>query len=105
MKLAGPETTPLSTAPPTWPAEICQACHHCPWPDMHLSAIHIYGGAAMTKTLIDIDDELLAEAATILGTSSIKDTVNAALADVLGGALTGQGPVVRPQRDDLLGPT
>ena len=37
----------------------------------------------MTETLIDIDDELLGEAATILGTSSIKDTVNAALADLL----------------------
>jgi Arc/MetJ family transcription regulator len=37
----------------------------------------------MTETLIDIDDELLAEAATILGTSTKKDTVNAALADVL----------------------
>jgi Arc/MetJ family transcription regulator len=36
----------------------------------------------MTETLIEIDDELLAEAATILGTSSIKDTVNAALADL-----------------------
>jgi Arc/MetJ family transcription regulator len=37
----------------------------------------------MTETLIDIEDELLDEAATVLGTSSIKDTVNAALADVL----------------------
>jgi Arc/MetJ family transcription regulator len=37
----------------------------------------------MTETLIDIDDELLAEVATILGTTSIRDTVNAALADVL----------------------
>jgi Arc/MetJ family transcription regulator len=37
----------------------------------------------MTKTLIDIDDELLAKAAAVLGTSTKKDTVNAALADVL----------------------
>jgi len=37
----------------------------------------------MTETLIDIEDELLDEAATVLGTSSIKDTVNAALADAL----------------------
>jgi Arc/MetJ family transcription regulator len=37
----------------------------------------------MTKTLIDIDDELLAKAAAVLGTNTKKDTVNAALADVL----------------------
>jgi Arc/MetJ family transcription regulator len=58
----------------------------------------------MTETLIDIDDELLDEAATILGTSSIKDTVNAALADVLGGARSKQRPVIRPQRVHLLAP-
>ncbi|MBN1170689.1 MAG: type II toxin-antitoxin system VapB family antitoxin [Micromonosporaceae bacterium] len=33
----------------------------------------------MTKMLIDIDDEALAEAATLLGTSTKKDTVNQAL--------------------------
>ncbi|WP_155054776.1 type II toxin-antitoxin system VapB family antitoxin [Streptomyces blattellae] len=33
----------------------------------------------MTKTLIDIDDELLAEAAIAFGTKTKKDTVNAAL--------------------------
>jgi Arc/MetJ family transcription regulator len=48
---------------------------------MHLSAIHI-GGAAMTKTLIDIDDELLAGATAALGTTT-KDTVNQALARVI----------------------
>jgi Arc/MetJ family transcription regulator len=37
----------------------------------------------MTKTLIDIDDALLAKAADALGTSTKKDTVNAALAEVL----------------------
>jgi Arc/MetJ family transcription regulator len=37
----------------------------------------------MTKTLIDIDDELLAKAAAVLGTSTKKDTVNTALAAVL----------------------
>ncbi|MEU3886252.1 type II toxin-antitoxin system VapB family antitoxin [Streptomyces sp. NPDC029041] len=33
----------------------------------------------MTKTLIDIDEELLAEAAIVFGTKTKKDTVNAAL--------------------------
>lgn len=33
----------------------------------------------LTKTLIDIDDALLAEAAEALGTTTKKDTVNAAL--------------------------
>jgi Arc/MetJ family transcription regulator len=34
---------------------------------------------AVAKTLIDVDEELLAEATTALGTVSKKDTVNAAL--------------------------
>ncbi|GAA4294878.1 hypothetical protein GCM10023086_07520 [Streptomyces venetus] len=33
----------------------------------------------MAKTLIDIDEELLAEAAIVFGTKTKKDTVNAAL--------------------------
>jgi Arc/MetJ family transcription regulator len=33
----------------------------------------------MAKTVIDIDDEALADAAEILGTKTKKDTVNAAL--------------------------
>ena len=33
----------------------------------------------MAKTLVDIDEELLAEATTALGTSTKKDTVNSAL--------------------------
>jgi Arc/MetJ family transcription regulator len=33
----------------------------------------------MTKMLIDIDDEALAEAAALLGTTTKKDTVNQAL--------------------------
>ena len=33
----------------------------------------------MAKTLLDVDEELLAEASTALGTSTKKDTVNAAL--------------------------
>jgi Arc/MetJ family transcription regulator len=33
----------------------------------------------MTKTLLDVDDDLLAEATAALGTSTKKDTVNEAL--------------------------
>ncbi|KAB8181879.1 type II toxin-antitoxin system VapB family antitoxin [Microbispora catharanthi] len=37
----------------------------------------------MTKTVIDLDDAALAEAAKLLGTSSKKDTVNAALREIV----------------------
>jgi Arc/MetJ family transcription regulator len=38
----------------------------------------------MAKTLIDVDEELLAEATTALGTATKKDTVNEALRKVVG---------------------
>lgn len=44
----------------------------------------------MTKTLIDIDDALLSKAAEALGTTTKKDTVNAALAEVLRVRAAGQ---------------
>lgn len=37
----------------------------------------------MTRTLIDLDDALLLQVQQILGTSTKKDTVNAALAEVV----------------------
>ncbi|MRH86523.1 type II toxin-antitoxin system VapB family antitoxin [Nocardia sp. SYP-A9097] len=37
----------------------------------------------MSRTVLDVDDELLAQAAKILGTSKKVATVNAALADVV----------------------
>jgi Arc/MetJ family transcription regulator len=37
----------------------------------------------MTKTLLDVDDDLLAEATAALGTSTKKDTVNEALRAVV----------------------
>jgi Arc/MetJ family transcription regulator len=37
----------------------------------------------MTKRQIDIDDDLLDQVRTILGTKTIKDTVNSALAEIL----------------------
>ena len=41
----------------------------------------------MTRTLIDVDDRLLGRAQEILGTGSKKDTVNAALREVVRRAL------------------
>lgn len=37
----------------------------------------------MSKTLIDVDDELLTNAAQVLGTNTKKDTVNRALAEAV----------------------
>ena len=37
----------------------------------------------MGKTLIDVDDDLLARCRQVLGTSTKKDTVNAALREVV----------------------
>ncbi|MCU1645959.1 MAG: hypothetical protein JWN03_6234 [Nocardia sp.] len=37
----------------------------------------------MSRTVLDVDDDLLAQAAKILGTSKKVATVNAALADVV----------------------
>ena len=37
----------------------------------------------MSKTVIDLDDALLAEAADLLGTTTKKDTVNRALAELI----------------------
>lgn len=41
----------------------------------------------MSRTLIDIDDDMLARAAQALGTATKKDTVNAALAEVVKAEL------------------
>lgn len=40
-------------------------------------------GVLVSRTVIDLDDELLASVARELGTSTKKDTVNAALREVL----------------------
>ena len=45
----------------------------------------VYTGE-MAKRLIDIDDELLSEASELLGTRTMKDTVNLALSDVVNTA-------------------
>jgi len=39
--------------------------------------------AMVSKTLIDIDDDLLAQSQEILGTTTKKDTVNAALREIV----------------------
>ena len=44
----------------------------------------------MTKRLVDIDDDLLEEATEILGTSTMKETVNEALAEVRRAELRRQ---------------
>jgi Arc/MetJ family transcription regulator len=44
----------------------------------------------MTRTLIDADDELLERARAVLGTRTKKDTVNAALAQVVALAARRQ---------------
>ena len=41
----------------------------------------------MTKRLVDIDDDLLAEASEILGAETMKETVNRALEEAIGIAL------------------
>ena len=41
----------------------------------------------MTKRLVDINDSLLAEAREVLGTATMKDTVNRALEEVVARAL------------------
>lgn len=44
----------------------------------------------MTKRLVDIDDKLLRDAKRCLGTKTMKDTVNTALAEVAKMALRRQ---------------
>jgi Arc/MetJ family transcription regulator len=41
----------------------------------------------MTKRLVDIDDELLAQAREVLGTATMKDTVNRSLREVVNAEL------------------
>jgi Arc/MetJ family transcription regulator len=50
---------------------------------LFLICIYERRGFGMAKTVIDLDDEALAEAARLLGTSSKKDTVNAALREII----------------------
>jgi Arc/MetJ family transcription regulator len=40
----------------------------------------------MSKRLVDIDDELLGEASEVLGSSTMKETVNRALLEVVHAA-------------------
>jgi Arc/MetJ family transcription regulator len=45
--------------------------------------VDISGGVRMSRTVIDLDDELLADVAQALGTGTKKETVNTALREVL----------------------
>lgn len=49
--------------------------------DIYWSLVH-YMEAPVSKLLVEIDDEALSNAAAILGTTTKKDTVNSALAEV-----------------------
>ena len=40
----------------------------------------------MSKTLVDLDDEVLREAQAVLGTSTKKDTINRALGEIVASA-------------------
>ncbi|NND85583.1 MAG: type II toxin-antitoxin system VapB family antitoxin [Acidimicrobiia bacterium] len=44
----------------------------------------------MTKRLIDIDDELLTDAQDVMGTSTMKETVNTALREVVRAEMARQ---------------
>lgn len=44
----------------------------------------------MSRTLIDVDDDMLGRAAEVLGTGTKKDTVNAALTEVVKAELRRQ---------------
>jgi Arc/MetJ family transcription regulator len=44
----------------------------------------------MTKTLIDVDDDLLAQAQEILGTTTKKDTINAAIREIVRRAMVDE---------------
>ena len=46
-----------------------------------LNAAVVNKGVVVTKMLIDLDDEALAEAAVLFGTTTTKDTVNTALSE------------------------
>jgi Arc/MetJ family transcription regulator len=52
------------------------------WGDIICSVVDIKG-VAVARTVIDLDDELVASVAKELGTSTKKDTVNAALREVI----------------------
>ena len=45
----------------------------------------------MTKTLLDVDDDLLAEATVALGTTTKKDTINEALRSVVEASRERRG--------------
>jgi len=48
---------------------------------------HIYSGPVKRRTTIEIDDDLLGKAREVLGTKGLRDTVEAALDQVVKAAL------------------
>jgi Arc/MetJ family transcription regulator len=55
----------------------------------------------MTKRLVDIDDELLAQAKVLLGTDTMKDTVNQALREVINTELRRRHVIQLIEMDGL----
>lgn len=57
----------------------------------------------MTRTVIDVDDDLLARAAELLKTSTKRDTVNAALREVVArqARMAELGRLARGELPDL----
>jgi Arc/MetJ family transcription regulator len=52
-----------------------------------MTTAHIYSEPMKRRTTIEIDDELLGKAREILGTKGLRDTVEAALDEVVNTAL------------------
>ncbi len=48
----------------------------------HIFGVRVQGGHDVSNLYVEVDDDALDEAASILGTKSKKDTVNAALLEV-----------------------
>lgn len=56
---------------------------------------------AMRKTSVEIDDHLIAQARRVLGTSSIKETIDSALREIVRAAARRQEVQALAAMDDL----
>ncbi|GEM_PF-377873 len=70
-----------------WPGEFIDTAHSVTSEPIDIYSVWVSGykvvEATMTKRLIDIDDDTLAQATDILGAVTMKDTVNRALLEVV----------------------
>jgi Arc/MetJ family transcription regulator len=65
------------------PIECSKACTEVSPEISFVQMLISSGGRTVARTVIDLDDELVSSVAKELGTSTKKDTVNAALREVL----------------------